>query len=113
MKDIDWISMLKLRASFGVTGNNNIPANSYYDLLYPSNYPLGDGTGSLTSGLAKTSSTKGNRDITWEQTYEYNAGVDFGLLNNRINVTVEGYYSITKQLLFKQPALSFIGHSDY
>lgn len=113
MKDIDWVSMLKLRASFGVTGNNNIPANSYYDLLYPSNYPLGDGTGSLTSGLAKTSSTKGNRDITWEQTYEYNAGVDFGLLNNRINVTVEGYYSITKQLLFKQPALSFIGHSDY
>ncbi len=113
MKGIKWIDQLKLRASFGVTGNNNIPANSYYDLLYPSNYSLGSGTGSLVSGLAKTSSTKGNREITWEQTYEYNAGVDFSAFNNRLSMTVEGYYSITKQLLFKQPVLSFIGHSDY
>ena len=113
MKDVDWISLLKLRASFGVTGNNNIPANSYYDLLYPSNYVLGSGNGNLVSGLGKTSSTKGNNKITWEQTYEYNVGVDFSVLDNRINLTLVGYYSITKQLLFKQPALSFIGHSDY
>ena len=113
MKSIHWISLLKARASIGVTGNNNIPANSYYDLLYPQNYALGDGNGSLVSGLAKTSTTKGNRDITWEQTYEYNAGIDLGLFDNRINVTLEGYYSITKQLLFKQPVLSFIGHTDY
>lgn len=113
MKDIDWVSALKLRASFGVTGNNKIPANSYYDLLYPSNYSLGNGNGSLISGLAKNSATKGNRGITWEQTYEYNAAVDFGILDNRINLTLEGYYSITKKLLFKQSVLSFIGHSDY
>lgn len=113
MKDINWISQLKLRASIGVTGNNNIPANSYYDLLYPQNYSLGGGNGALVSGLAKSSTTKGNRDITWEQTYEYNAGMDLGLFGNRINLTLEGYYSITKQLLFKQPVLSFIGHTDY
>lgn len=113
LKSVDWLSLLKLRASIGVTGNNNIPANSYYDLLYPQNYALGTGNGSLVSGLAKSSTTKGNRNITWEQTYEYNAGVDLGLLDNRISVTLEGYYSITKQLLFKQPVLSFIGHSDY
>lgn len=113
MKDIRWISQLKLRTSFGVTGNNNIPANSYYDLFYPSNYVLGSGNGDLVSGLAKTSSTKGNYNITWEQTYEYNAGIDFGILDNRLSLTVEGYYSITKKLLFKQPVLSFIGHSDY
>ncbi len=113
MKSVKWINSLKLRTSFGVTGNNNIPANSYYDLLYPYNYSLGAGTGSLVSGLAKTSSTKGNRKITWEQTYEYNAGIDLNAFNNRLSMTVEGYYSITKQLLFKQPVLSFIGHSDY
>ena len=107
------LDQLKLRASFGVTGNNNIPANSYYNLLYASNYALGSGTGALIPGLGKTTSTKGNHDITWEQTYEYNAGIDFSALDNRISLTLEGYYSITKQLLFKQPVVSFMGYSDY
>lgn len=113
LKEVSWLNMLKLRTSFGVTGNNNIPANSYYDLLYPSNYSLGDGTGKLVSGLGKISGTRGNNKITWEQTYEYNAGIDLSVLDNRIGLTLEGYYSITKQLLFKQPVLSFTGYSDY
>ncbi|MCD8079083.1 MAG: TonB-dependent receptor [Bacteroides sp.] len=113
LKEVTWLDMLKLRASFGITGNNNIPANSYYDLLYPSNYVLGGGNGNLVSGLGMNSSTKGNREITWEQTYEYNAGIDFSAFQGRLNVTLEGYYSITKQLLFKQPVLSFMGYSDY
>ena len=113
LKKISWLNLLKFRGSFGVTGNNSIPANSFYDLLYPNNYALGDGTGTLISGLGKTSGTKGNRNITWEQTYEYNAGFDMSVLNNRINLTVDAYYSITKQLLFKQPVLSFTGFSDY
>ncbi len=113
LKGVSWLNMLKLRASFGVTGNNNIPANSYYNLLYASNYALGSGTGALIPGLGKTTSTKGNHDITWEQTYEYNAGIDFSALDNRISLTLEGYYSITKQLLFKQPVVSFMGYSDY
>ena len=44
----------------------------------------GEGNGNLISGLAKTSETKGNNRITWEQTYEYNAGFDLSILNNRI-----------------------------
>lgn len=113
LKQFGWLNLLKFRASFGVTGNNSIPANSYYDLLYPNNYALGEGTGNLVSGLGKTSATRGNRNITWEQTYEYNAGFDLSVLNNRVNLTVDAYYSITKQLLFKQPVLSFTGFSDY
>ena len=113
LKQFGWLNLLKVRASFGVTGNNSIPANSYYDLLYPNNYALGEGNGNLISGLAKTSETKGNNRITWEQTYEYNAGFDLSILNNRINLTVDGYYSITKQLLFKQPVLSFTGFNNY
>lgn len=113
LKDITWISQLKLRGSVGVTGNNNIPANSYYDLLYANNYVFGSGNGDLISGLAKTSETKGNKEITWEQTNEYNVGIDFSVLNNRINLSGEWYYSTTKQLLFKQPTLSFIGHNNY
>ena len=113
LKQFGWLNLLKVRASFGVTGNNSIPANSYYDLLYPNNYALGEGNGNLISGLAKTSETKGNNRITWEQTCEYNAGFDLSILNNRINLTVDGYYSITKQLLFKQPVLSFTGFNNY
>ena len=113
LKQFGWLNLLKVRASFGVTGNNSIHANSFYDLLYPNNYALGEGNGNLISGLAKTSETKGNNRITWEQTYEYNAGFDLSILNNRINLTVDGYYSITKQLLFKQPVLSFTGFNNY
>lgn len=113
MKGIDWISQLKLRGSIGVTGNNNIPANSYFNLMYPANYSLGTGGGSIASGLANTSYTRGNNNITWEQTNEYNAGLDFGVFNNRLTLGLEFYYSTTKKLLFAQPALSFTGFNNY
>ncbi|HEY5508112.1 MAG TPA: TonB-dependent receptor [Paludibacter sp.] len=113
MKGFDWLSNLKIRASYGVTGNNNIPAYSYMNSVNTSNYVTGTGTGSLVSGMASNSNSLGNPDITWEQLGEANYGIDLGLFNSRFNITVEYYNSNTIQLLLQQPAMYITGHQSY
>ncbi len=111
MKSLDWVSNLKVRASYGVTGNNRIPHTATINALSGANYILGAGNGTLAQGLANTNDTKGNPNLTWEQTDEYNLGADFGFLNNRISMSVDAYYSITRALLYKQSIQSFTGYS--
>ena len=113
MQHIDWINTLKLRASYGVTGNNNVNYYSAIEVLGGANYALGKGNGDLVSGTANTSSTLANADITWEQTDEFNGGLDLSILKSRITLSVDGYYSITRALLFEQPTQSFTGFTKY
>lgn len=113
MQNADWVSMLKLRASYGVTGNNNIEYYSALEVLNSANYPTGEGNGTLRPGSANISSTLANEDITWEQTDEFNVGLDFGMFKGRVNLTLDGYYSITRALLFEQPTQSFTGFTKY
>jgi TonB-linked SusC/RagA family outer membrane protein len=113
MKEIDWLSNLKVRASYGLTGNNAIPQYSYMNSINTSNYALGAGNGSLISGMASNSAALGNPEITWEQTAEANFGIDFGLFNNRLSVSVEHYNSNTVQLLLQQPAMYITGHQTF
>lgn len=113
LKDVSWLSMLKIRGSYGVTGNNNVDYFAALEVLNSANYPTGSGNGQLTPGTANTSSVLANPDITWEQTDEYNAGLDFSVFGGRLSLTVDGYYSITRALLFKQPSQSFTGFTHY
>lgn len=113
LQNADWLSTLKLRASYGVTGNNNVNYYSALEVLNSANYPTGSGNGSLTPGSANTSSTLANSDITWEQTDEFNVGLDFGIIQGRLNLSVDGYYSITRALLFEQPSQSFTGFTHF
>lgn len=113
MQHIDWINTLKLRASYGVTGNNNVNYYSALEVLNGANYATGKGNGSLVSGTANTSTTLANSDITWEQTDEFNAGLDLSVLRSRITLGVDVYYSITRALLFEQPTQSFTGFTKY
>jgi TonB-linked SusC/RagA family outer membrane protein len=113
IKELDWLSNLKVRASYGLTGNNNIPQYSYMNSINTSNYAFGTGNGSLISGMASNSSALGNPEITWEQTAEANYGIDFGLFNNRLSVSVEHYNSNTIQLLLQQPAMYITGHQTF
>ncbi len=106
------LSNLKLRASYGVTGNNNINYNAAVEVFEAANYVTGDGNGTLQPGVAPAA-VLANRDITWEQTDEFNFGVDMGFLDNRINLAVDAYYSETRALLFKQPMQSFSGYTNY
>ena len=107
------LSNLKLRASYGVTGNNNVQYYSALEVLGGANYATGEGNGSLVPGAANTSSTLANADITWEQTDEFNGGLDLGLFHGRISLTADAYYSITRALLFEQPTQSFTGFTKY
>jgi TonB-linked SusC/RagA family outer membrane protein len=113
MQHVSWLSNLKLRASYGVTGNNNIQYSSALEVLNGANYALGKGNGSLVTGAANTSGTLANPDITWEQTDEFNGGLDVGFLQGRIALTVDAYYSVTRALLFAQSTQSFTGFNYF
>lgn len=113
MKDLKAISNLKLRASYGVTGNNRIEYQAALEVLNSANYSTGSGNGSLVNGTANTQSTLANDNITWEKTNEWNVGLDLGLWNNRISLSLDAYYSVTRSLLFAQPTQSFTGFSYY
>ncbi len=112
LRDSRWISNLKLRASYGVTGNNAVPHQASLALLGNMNYVTGAGNGTLTPGIADTSSTQSNDKITWEQTDEYNVGLDWGIVDNRVSLAVDAYYSVTRALLFEQPTQSFTGYTS-
>jgi TonB-linked SusC/RagA family outer membrane protein len=113
LKDAAWLSNLKLRVSYGLTGNNNIPQYSYMNSVNTSNYVTGSGTGLLVPGMASNNLILGNPDITWEQTMEANYGLDMGFFKNRLYFTVEYYNSNTVQLLLQQPSMFITGHQTF
>lgn len=109
MQKIDFLSQLKFRASYGSTGNNNIPPFVWIDLLYAANYPFGTGTGTATGGQVPIRDYIGNPDITWETTYQFNTGVDLGFFKNAVTLSFDLYRSKTKELLLNQAAMAFTG----
>ena len=100
LKNIQFINELKLRLSYGQTGNDRIPANATKFLfrVSGSNGP-GMGTNDYNAYYTPDGSTLYNPDIVWETTIDRNAGLDFALLKGRINGTMDLYYNTTKDLL--------------
>lgn len=113
LSDIDWLSNLKFRASYGATGNNRIVADAWLDLLYGSNYPLGTATGTSNPGLVSSTSILSNPNITWERTFQNNFGVDVSLFKNKIGLTLDVYQSKTEKLLLQQSIMAFTGAQQY
>lgn len=94
----DFVNNLKLRASYGKTGNANISLNQYQVLFnYDADYA---GTG------AAYPATYGNEDLTWETSYTFDAGVEFGLWQNRFTGSLAYYRRESQDLLLDVP-LSF------
>lgn len=92
------LSDLKLRLSYGVTGNQD----GIYNYPYLSVYSLSDNTSMVQFGNTfYNMGTPAAYDagIKWEQTETYNAGLDFGFLGNRINGSIDVYFKKTKDLL--------------
>ncbi|RNL87113.1 TonB-dependent receptor [Sinomicrobium pectinilyticum] len=110
---IPFINEFKVRSSFGMTGNNNIENYAFANLLYPANYSFGTGSGSVTSGLGETYPTLGNRAISWEQTYQYDTGLDISFFKNKLSLTGDYYYSITDKLLLQQNVSFTTGRDNY
>jgi TonB-linked SusC/RagA family outer membrane protein len=110
---LSWMNKLKLRASYGLTGNNQIAPYGFVDLLYAGNYSFGGGTGTSTAGQVTSSTLLANRDIEWEKTTQINFGLDLSLLKNRLSLSVDIYRSKTKALLLQQSSMAFTGALFY
>ena len=109
LQNIDWMNRLKLRASYGVSGNNRILDFGFIDLLYSANYPLGSGTGNLVAGQATSPTIIANPNITWESTFQTNLGLDISILKSKIDLSVDVYQSQTDKLLLQQSSMAFTG----
>ncbi len=97
IKDIKEISDLKIRASYGQTGNQGIGSYASLAKLSVYNYPFG---GAVQTGLANDLySGPANEKLKWETTTAYNLGLDLGMFNNRLGLHVEMYKKITDDLL--------------
>lgn len=101
-------STLKLRASWGKSGNNNI-GNYNYEAVMSSPEGAVFGNGTVSSGV-EPGGVKDNT-IGWESTSQFNFGADLSLFNNRLSITANYYLSYTRDLLFEQP-ISAIGGAN-
>jgi TonB-linked SusC/RagA family outer membrane protein len=92
-----WLSNLKLRASYGVTGNNAGVGPYDTQALANIKYYYNFGS-SVANGFGYTMT---NANLTWEKTTEFNFGVDFGLFRNRINGSIDLYNKDSRDLLME------------
>ena len=98
LKNCNFLSDLKLRLGWGITGQQDIDSDFGYAALYTTSnqyaqYAFGD-TYYYTSRASAY-----NQDLTWEQTTTYNIGLDFGFLRGRISGSIDAYYRETEDLL--------------
>jgi len=97
LENSSWLSNLKVRASYGISGNQNI--GEYNGQLYyvPSGLGVNPETGLNT--IIYTAAKNANPDLKWEQTAETNIGIDFGFLRSKISGSAEFYVKHTTDLL--------------
>ncbi len=98
MRDNDNISELKIRASYGASGNQEIGQYQSIAQIQPSSTVLG---GASTSTLIP--SYLGNPDLKWEVSQQFDAGIELGLFDNRIMLNADFYNRVTKDLLLQAP----------
>ena len=102
--DVDWIDMLKFKASYGSQGNDNIGNYRYvntYEIVNSSGHP------------AAVPNTLGNKDITWEKNGNFNIGVDFEMWKGRFTGTFEYFNRKTSDMLFSFPLPPSFGYTSY
>lgn len=96
MSDVSWVNMLKLKASYGVQGNDNLGGYFVYADQYTHSY--NEETGEYSISL----SYKGNNELTWESSHSFNVGADFELFNGYFNGSVEVFNKKTADLLYNK-----------
>lgn len=107
---VSWIDNLKLRAGYGVSGNQTSRYSSLSRVNSSICYVFGNGA---TSGvLGQELASLGNSNLKWEKTAGFNAGVDFTLFHNRLMGTVEAYRTTTRDLLFNVAIPSTTGFTS-
>ncbi len=103
MGHIKWLNELKLKASYGEQGNENI--GLYYQYL---DYYFADGSGGYS-----TPARPANPALKWEANKTLNVGFDFAILNNRLQGTIEYFNKVSNNLLFDVPVPTSTGNASY
>jgi TonB-linked SusC/RagA family outer membrane protein len=111
LRNVSWLSQLKMRLSYGETGNNRITPG-----MWAMNYSTGNENKPYYLGEAEArnfipGNTLYNPELTWETSIVRNAGVDFSVLNNRLSGAVDLYLTTTQKLLLLQPVPPNSGYS--
>ena len=113
LKDVPWLSALKLRGSWGINGNDNIGSFRY--AVYMStgnNYTFGSGAnGSETISIGAKPNGLANPNAKWEQSIQTDLGVDVGFLGNRVTFTADWYDKRTSGMLMSMQVPGYAGDS--
>ena len=112
LKDVYALDELKLRLGWGVTGQQNIG----YDFYYLPRYIISDQYGQYPIGEENYYTSRPemyNKDLKWEKTATWNAGIDYSFLNGRIEGSLEYYYRKTSDLISTVSIASGIGFGNY
>lgn len=104
MKNVDLFSQLKLRAGYGITGNQAIGAYSDRTRLTPAR--------SADGSLAISTTSLGNPDLHWERTKQWNGGLDLGFFNNRLTISTDIYNKLTDGALLEVVAPLYTNFSS-
>lgn len=100
---VDWVDELKLKASYGVQGNDNIGSYRYTDVFNITN---------SSGNIGTAFESKGTRDITWETNSNFNIGTEFSLFK-RLSGSLEYYHRKTTDMLFSFSVAPSLGYSSY
>jgi TonB-linked SusC/RagA family outer membrane protein len=99
---LEWWNMLKIRASYGATGNNQIRSEAAYATLSGVSY----------AGLVGyNANSLGNADLGWEKSHSTDLAIDLGFLKNRVQLSLDWYTKNTTDLLYQVPSLGASGFS--
>ncbi|NLU90666.1 SusC/RagA family TonB-linked outer membrane protein [Chitinophaga sp. Ak27] len=110
-RNIKPVSSLKIRSSYGLTGNFQIPNYGSLAQMSNTNSNYIFGNQALVNGVSITSPA--NPNLTWESMASFDAGLEFGLFNEQLNVTVDYYNAKTTKLLLNLPVPGASGFSTY
>lgn len=105
---VSWVDNLKIRAGWGISGNQTKRYNSLSQVTAAPGYVFGDGG---STEIRQQITRMGNPDLKWEKTAGYNLGVDFSLFRNRLTGSVEAYQTTTRDLLYDMAIPTLTGYS--
>lgn len=116
IKDLNVFTNFKVRASYGMTGNQGIPAYCNYQGLNQAYYSFNQNAGVLPESNTMVgviqSSRLANKDLRWETTKQYDLGVDMSYLNGKLSFTVDYYNKRTDDMLLNETIPSTTGYSS-
>jgi len=105
LDSVEWLDMLKLKASFGQQGNDDI--GNYYAWL--DQFRLTGADGIFADGALVY---KGNADLSWETSTSYNIGFDYAMLNNTLSGSLEYFGRRSGDMLYNKPTAGSIGYTS-